>query len=567
LLSLFVATVTLTPAAALAASPGSLDSSFASQGIATMGQNTRLFGTAAQSDGKVVAVGESGTASSADVLVARFSSSGALDHSFGSGGLVQGPAVPAAKGTASLARAVAIQPDGKIVVVGKATTTDGTGTDGLLIERYNANGSLDHSFGSGGLVNLLSSTYGDGYAVAIQPDGKIVATGAADAAGSGGTFPRVAVVRLSSNGSLDPSFGSGGIDVLDLGAYSYAYAVALQGDGKIVIAGSQRPGLEVTNALIARLTPSGARDGSFAGSGAFAQQYAASGGAYSGFGAVAVQPDGKLVAAGAATNATGADAFAVRFTSSGAQDGSFGSGGVVRSTSAVNYTPFGSGAPGADAIAIAPGGDVVTAGVFTDAAVSDAALWAFTPGGAPDPRFGSHGTVVTSIAGAAGSELAALALDPSGNLVAVGDELTGFGSTYAGIAARYIGFGPPAVAPLKLAVTGVKRSYKTSTVVKHGLRLTTGCNESCTIKVSLTVSAATARKLHLKVHGKAPVTIASGKAVLSAAGTKSITLKLAKATGKALGKQKSVGLTLVVSATSTSTHKSTTSRKGVTFKR
>ena len=290
LLTLFVATITITPAAALAASPGSLDSSFGSGGIATMGQNTRLFGTAVQSDGKVVAVGESGAGSSADVLVARFTSSGALDHSFGSGGLVQGPAVPTAGGSGSLARAVAIQPDGKIVVVGRATTADGTGTDGLLIERYDSNGGLDHSFGSGGVVNLLSSTYGDGYAVAIQPDGKIVATGAADAAGSGGTFPRVAVARLSSNGSLDTSFGSGGIDVLDLGAYSYADAVALQGDGKIVIAGSQRPGLEVTNALIARLTPSGARDSSFAGSGAFAQQYAASGGAYSGFDAVRCKP-------------------------------------------------------------------------------------------------------------------------------------------------------------------------------------------------------------------------------------------------------------------------------------
>ena len=216
---------------------------------------------------------------------------------------------------------------------------------------------------------------------------------------------------------------------------------------------------------------------------------------------------------------------------------------------------------------IAPGGDVVTAGTFTDAAVSEAALWAFTPGGAPDSRFGSHGAVVTTVAGSAGSELAALALDPSGNLVAVGDELTGFGSTYAGIAARYVGFGPPTVAALKLAVSGLKRSYKTSTVVKHGLGLTTGCNESCTIKVSLTVSASTARKLHLKVHGKAPVTIASGRAVLSAAGTKSITLKLSKSIGKALGKQKSIGLTLIVVATSKATHKSTTVRKGVTFKR
>ena len=249
--------------AAPAARSGSAELSFGHHGITRLTRGTRLFGAAVQSDGKIVAVGESGAGSSADVLLARFSSSGALDRSFGSRGIVHGPPVRTLLGklvrTGSLGRAIAIQADGKIVVVGKATTADGSGTDGLLVERYSSAGKLDRRFGAGGVVKLLSSSFGDGYAVAIQPDGKIVATGAADAAGSGGTFPRVAVARLRANGSLDRSFGSGGTDVLDLGAYSYAYAVALQ-HGKIVIAGSQRPGLQVTNALIARLTPSGARD-------------------------------------------------------------------------------------------------------------------------------------------------------------------------------------------------------------------------------------------------------------------------------------------------------------------
>ena len=148
-----------------------------------------------------------------------------------------------------------------------------------------------------------------------------------------------------------------------------------------------------------------------------------------------MEPDGKLVAAGAATTSSGADALAVRFSSSGSQDGSFGSGGVARSTSAVHYTPVG-GVPGANAIVLAPGGVVVTAGVSTNAAASSAALWAFTGRGAPDSAFGSHGRITTSIAGAANSELAGLTLDHSGKLVAVGDEQTGFSGTYTGIALR-----------------------------------------------------------------------------------------------------------------------------------
>jgi uncharacterized delta-60 repeat protein len=209
--------------AARAAAPGSLDPSFGSGGIASSGSGTRLLGTAVQGDGKVVAVGETGAPGGETLLVARFTSSGGLDPSFGAGGLVKGPAISGTADAGSIGRGVAIQPDGKIVVVGKNTSSDGFARDGLLVERFNSNGSLDTSFGAGGVVNLLTGTsFGDGYAVAVQPDGRIVATGSADAAGSGGTTPRVAVVRLNPNGSLDGSFGSGGVEVLDLGAYSYA---------------------------------------------------------------------------------------------------------------------------------------------------------------------------------------------------------------------------------------------------------------------------------------------------------------------------------------------------------
>ena len=135
--------------------------------------------------------------------------------------------------------------------------------DGLLVERFNANGSPDTSFGSGGVVSVLSGSRGDGYGVAIQSNGDIVASGAASPA----AVPNVAVVRLRTNGAPDSSFGSGGVDLLDLGAYSIAQAVALQANGDIAIVGSQSPGLQATNALIARLSPSGGLDSGFAGTG------------------------------------------------------------------------------------------------------------------------------------------------------------------------------------------------------------------------------------------------------------------------------------------------------------
>ena len=213
-----------------AVSPGSPDSSFGSGGLASTGANTRLFGTAVQGDGKVVAVGQT---NGSDLIVARFTSSGGLDSSWGNHGIVTGPSTGSAI-PGSIGRAIAVQSDGKIVVVGSVGSNGGTG---LLVERFNANGTPDHSFGSGGVVNLLSNDLADGYSVAIQPNGKILAGGAADTQGSSGLAPRVVVVRLNSNGGADSSFGSGGVDVIDLGPGSAARGLAVEPNGEIALAG------------------------------------------------------------------------------------------------------------------------------------------------------------------------------------------------------------------------------------------------------------------------------------------------------------------------------------------
>ena len=548
-------------AVARAAGPGSLDSSFGSGGIVSSGQGTRLFGTTVLSNGKVVAVGESGAGTSVGLLLVGLTASGALDPSFGSGGIVHGPAI--ADGPGSLARAVAAQSNGKLVVVGSATDSSGVYSHGLIVERYNANGTLDTSFGSRGVVEVLNgSSFGNGYALAIQPDGRIIATGSAQTTFGNGTAPRVAVVRLSANGRLDPSFGSGGMDVIDLGPYSLANSVAVQHDGKIVIAGSQSPGIQ--NAVVARLTTSGALDPSFAGSGVYGHQYAQGSGA-SAFNTIAVQGDGKIVAAGAAGNGeSGADAFIARFTSSGAPDSRFGSGGVQFTPSAVNWsvgdTPL---VPGAYGLLIAPNGDYVLAGTYANSVSTYATLWALRPGGAADTRFGQGGAAVLTNSDNINTEYAGLAPSPTNNdFVLVGDSAP-FGGRFAGIAARYVGFGapPPPPPPLRLTMRGARHTYSSSTVAGHGLKLTVTCNEACRLTVSLTASAATARHLHIAR------TVSSQRAALKKAGTKTFVLRLNRSLIRVLERQKSVGLTLVVSGTSTVAKRTQTIRSGVTFRR
>src|SRR5262249_20460037 len=130
-------------------------------------------------------------------------------------------------------RGAALQPDGKIVAAG---STGVSNTDFALV-RYNPNGSLDNSFGSAGKVTteISPGQPDDAYAVAVQPDGRIVAAGTTFA---GPTSDDFAVVRYETDGSLDGSFGFGGIATTDVAADGdIANAVAVQPDGQIVAAG------------------------------------------------------------------------------------------------------------------------------------------------------------------------------------------------------------------------------------------------------------------------------------------------------------------------------------------
>ncbi len=391
------------------------------RGSTLLGRGTRLLAVAAAPGGKLVAVGEAGLPSHVRVVVARFGPSGALDRSFGSHGQTLGPAI---RGGGSLARAVAVASDGSIIVVGSSTDSLGEFSHGLIVERYSSRGRLDRRFGSGGVVTLLSSSFiGQGNAVALQRNGRIIAAGSSNAQGQGGVAPRATVVRLMPSGALDRSFAGGGTDVVDLGRDSTVRAVALQRNGRIVIAGSQAPNIQVTSAVLARLSPSGIVDRGFAG-GLYAHQYAINA-AYSSFNAVAVQPNGRVLAAGVATaglSRVQGQALLARFTPSGAPDGGFGSGGVARVTAAVgspgNLTNF----PGAYSL-VQAGGNLVTAGTYSNLGELSLTAWGFTGGGRVATRFGSHGTFTLRLASGQQSEGTAVAAVGKRLLVA-GDEST-----------------------------------------------------------------------------------------------------------------------------------------------
>lgn len=215
-----------------------------------------------------------------DFAVARYKSDGSLDSTFGTGGI----ATYDFDGFPDRARGVAIQTDGKIVVVGEANVS---AAQQFGVVRYNSNGTLDTGFGAGGVVTTDFATQNDyAYAVAIQSNGKIVVAGNVSV---GGLF-YFGLARYETNGALDGTFGTGG--KVSNFTNGYAKAVAIQPDGKIVAGGTVQTGGSDPDFAIARYNSNGTLDTTFNASGEAATDFSGTGDSFEG---LALQSDGKML--------------------------------------------------------------------------------------------------------------------------------------------------------------------------------------------------------------------------------------------------------------------------------
>jgi uncharacterized delta-60 repeat protein len=367
------------------ASSGDLDPTFGSGGKVT----TNFFNipgvffsdhasaVAVQSDGKIVAAGFAAGAQTNfndNFAIARYMSNGSLDSSFGSGGKVSTDF----SGNGGGAFAVAIQPDGKIIAAG------GSGGK-FALARYKTNGSLDMTFGNGGKVTTSFFNIEDAAAaVAIQSDSKIVVAGSAR---SPATTYDFAVARYNTNGTLDASFGSGGKVTTDFfGNADQALAVALQSDGKIVTAGLAFNISTDDDFALTRYNIDGTVDSTFGSGGKVTTDIA---GFFDVANGVAIQSDGKIVAGGDAVKVPSSGGVLTRYNPDGSLDTTFGTGGKV----------FNDFFGNASAVAIQPNGKIVAAGTAIESGKVDFGLTRFNSNGSPDLGFGSGGKVTTNFLG------------------------------------------------------------------------------------------------------------------------------------------------------------------------
>ncbi|WP_019925299.1 hypothetical protein [Nocardia sp. BMG111209] len=337
---------------------GQLDAGFGSGGKVFTdfgGKADVAAAVALEPDGRIVVAGTShGTDTGDNIAVARYTRNGALDPSFGDGGRVSTDL-----GTrADRADAVAIQPDGKIVVAGSTHDPDPAQGDNFVVVRYGSDGQLDAGFGSGGTVSTDFGGKADvAAAVALEPDGRIVVAGTSHGTDTG---DNIAIARYTGNGVLDPSFGDGGRVSTDLGTRAdHANAVAIQPDGRVVIAGSTHDPAQGDNFVLVRYGADGKQDNSFGTGGKVTTDFG--GKADVAYG-LAVTADGRLVAAGTSTGTSTGDNIAVaRYTADGRPDTKFGTGGKVS-------TDLGTRAAHGTAVAVQPDGGILVAGTTADRA-------------------------------------------------------------------------------------------------------------------------------------------------------------------------------------------------------
>jgi len=425
-LSVFTAAILLCIATQSAAQAGHLDTTFANKGIFAATSLSEANAVAIQSDGKIVVAGVG--ASNGDALI-RLNPDGSLDSSFGSGGIANFTPQQISFGFFALS----IQSDGKIVAAADGALNGRQPV--MQVARVNPDGSLDTSFGSGGFTSAIVFPLESGN-LALQLDGRILVAAGLD--NPNGVPSEMA--RFTASGQLDTTFG-GGAGVINL-AYPGPTQIAVQASGKILVAagGAARLVFQAQPAAqpgsITRYDSNGKVDKTFGSSGTAASVASAS--------ALLLQTDGKIVIAGSLTSKLNAPASAndigfgiVRYSSNGASDRSFGSGGVA-------IVDFGANAPvsGAFALAIQSNGDLVAGGsaggtIFDNKVVSSFGLTRFTSAGKLDTTFGSKGTVITTVATGQYSWVASLAIQSDGRIVAAGTSQFNTSSSNAYVA-RYL---------------------------------------------------------------------------------------------------------------------------------
>ncbi|MCB9211699.1 MAG: hypothetical protein H6609_20240, partial [Ignavibacteriales bacterium] len=408
------------------AQAGQLDSTFGQGGIVntifnTSNSSCSISSTAIQDDGKIVAVGYSIEGNYGHFTVIRYNANGSLDITFGINGIV----ITKVSGYGEVFNSVAIQADGKIVACGYSFTSNSSATNftNCVIIRYNPNGSLDNSFGFNGVtfLNDVRDSFDGVTSIVIQNDKKIVVSGTFS--DGKGTYDNFMIARLNTNGELDNLFGLNGIVSEKIGAYRvHANSISIQNDGKIVVVGGTL-GQNPTSIVIERYNPNGTLDNTFGTNGFVISNIAVSG-SYAN--SVMLQSDEKIIVAGYSYSGNISDFTTIRYNSNGTIDNTFGTNGSTISS-------FGNLNASAYSVAMQNDGKIISAGYINSISNNnDFIVIRYDSNGKLDDSFGTSGVSIAPIATSA--EFAySVSIQSDGKIISAGSSQYGTTTTAAAL--------------------------------------------------------------------------------------------------------------------------------------
>lgn len=333
-------------------------------------------------DGRILAVGqETEDGNDTHAALARYNADGSLDATFSDRGVVKTPF----DGHAESAQSFDVQPDGKIVVLVNTLRGATNGTHAQALARYRADGSLDATFGQGGLKRTFphgSYAWPGGEGLAIQPDGKIVAAVLGAENTERGAGSRLRVMRLSPDGSPDPSFNHGTVtNVAMPAAMAVLSGLAIQPDGKIILSAVAPPGADDpydrADVRLTRLNADGTLDQAFGHEGGFLVVDVAFPGRNRAA-ALAVQDDGKILVALSVNLPEPSQPVSalLRYMPDGLVDFAFGNhGAVVASHTDPSRQPY---ASKPHAIALQPDGKILLGGASVQPGAPLGAMYEFS---------------------------------------------------------------------------------------------------------------------------------------------------------------------------------------------
>ncbi len=348
----------------------------------------QLNGATLQADGKIVACGNATISGITQVLIVRYNTNGSLDTTFGSTGIVT-----TAVGNFSESKNLVVQSDGKIVVCGSTVTS----VSEFLVIRYSADGSLDTTFNGTGIATFLIGSANAAKAIGLQSDDKIIVVGSSINSGLS-DFVTIRLINDGiSDGTLDTSYGTSGSVTTSIGTNDLASGLVIQSDDKAVVGGQTNLNGLLQFAL-ARYTTAGILDSTFNTTGIVTTSI----GTNAAIQDLALQPTGQIVVGGYSDR----DFTLARYTSLGALDGSFGTGGIV--TTDIGKSDI------VNSIVIQSTGEIVASGTSD----GSFALAGYTSAGVLNTSFGTNGLILkpqTSLA-----QARALVLQTDGKLIPAG---------------------------------------------------------------------------------------------------------------------------------------------------